>query len=132
MVTAAAVRIYGDSITKGTIIDEGYHYHTVIADSLRRFGERFNLSIANRSRFGMTIDRGCGALCGDEKAAWHDCFVSGEVQQDKHREACRGGGAGRKRRVRASVVYRQRGVRGARRRACSLWQAVRQTPRAVV
>lgn len=51
-------RIYGDSLMKGTILDSTNRYRAVMNERIRKFTDRFGIAITNRSRFGMTIDRG--------------------------------------------------------------------------
>ena len=58
-------RIYGDSLMKGTILCEKNRYRAVMNERIRRFSERFGIAVTNRSRFGMTIDRGEGILARD-------------------------------------------------------------------
>lgn len=50
--------LYGDSLMKGTVVDAAYRYHGVIEGYLKKFKERFGLIMENRSRFGLTVDKG--------------------------------------------------------------------------
>lgn len=65
-------KIYGDSIMKGTVIDCGYRYHATFDRFIRRFTERFNIEVDNRSRFGITIETGYKLLQQDIQAGM-DC-----------------------------------------------------------
>lgn len=59
------VNIYGDSLMKGTIIDENFRYHAIIADRIRRFEDTFHAKVNNRARFGITVERGARLLQTD-------------------------------------------------------------------
>lgn len=72
MEQAVRVRIYGDSVMKGTILDFGYRYHAVMEEYLNKFKELYNVEAENRARFGITIDRGAGILKKDIEAGL-DC-----------------------------------------------------------
>ncbi len=56
------VTIYGDSLMKGTVIDDKQRYHATISDFLLRLAGRFGLDFCNRAKFGVTIGRGCRLL----------------------------------------------------------------------
>lgn len=58
MHAAANVYIYGDSLMKGTVIDDSLRYHATMAARLERLQARFGLRFQNRSRFGITAQRG--------------------------------------------------------------------------
>lgn len=53
-----SINIYGDSLMKGTVIDENYRYHTVMADNIREFSELFGARVENKARFGITVAKG--------------------------------------------------------------------------
>ncbi len=59
------VRIYGDSVMKGTVIDRAYRYHALMEEYLARFREKFGFETENRSRFGITVDKGYSLLRQD-------------------------------------------------------------------
>ena len=65
MDTIKKVRIYGDSVMKGTVIDRAYRYHGLMEEYLTRFRERFGIEAENRSRFGITVDKGYSLLKKD-------------------------------------------------------------------
>jgi len=65
MEQAVRVKIYGDSVMKGTVLDFGYRYHAVMEEYLKHFKQLFNVEAENRARFGITIDRGAGILKKD-------------------------------------------------------------------
>ncbi len=60
-----AVKIYGDSIMKGTIMTQTMRYKATICDYLCQLKERFGLQAESRARFGMTIERGAELLNRD-------------------------------------------------------------------
>lgn len=68
MEQAVRVRIYGDSVMKGTILDFGYRYHAVMEEYLQKFKKEYNMEAENRARFGITIDRGANILKKDIEA----------------------------------------------------------------
>ncbi|HWQ57467.1 MAG TPA: SGNH/GDSL hydrolase family protein [Clostridia bacterium] len=72
MLQTIRAKIYGDSIMKGTVLDCAYRYHAMFDQFFRRFGERFNIEVDNRSRFGITIDKGYKLLRQDIEAGM-DC-----------------------------------------------------------
>lgn len=47
------VYIYGDSLLKATMPDEGYHYHFHYDEVLQRYPER-QTQVVNRSKMGAT------------------------------------------------------------------------------
>ena len=51
------VYIYGDSLLKATMPDEGYHYHFHYDEVLQRYPER-QTQVVNRSKMGATISKG--------------------------------------------------------------------------
>jgi lysophospholipase L1-like esterase len=51
-------RVYGDSLMKGTVIDEGYRYHAIASEEIRLFEDAFQIKVENRARFGITIEKG--------------------------------------------------------------------------
>lgn len=67
--------IYGDSIMKGTVIDEGYRYHAVMGEYLSKLYNLFSVEADNRSRFGITIERGHSILKKDA-AEGLDCELA--------------------------------------------------------
>ena len=50
------VYIYGDSLLKATMPDEGYHYHFHYDEVLQRYPER-RTQVVNRSKMGATISK---------------------------------------------------------------------------
>ena len=54
--------IYGDSLMKGTVLDENMRYHTVMAENIRDFSKALGLSVKNRAKFGSTIVQGAGIM----------------------------------------------------------------------
>lgn len=52
------IKIYGDSIMRGTVMDENGRYHASMGSLLRPLEEKYTLKISNRSRFGLTVDKG--------------------------------------------------------------------------
>ena len=58
-------KIYGDSIMKGTILDDGYRYHAIMNEYLLKLYKRFGIEAENRSRFGITVERGHSILRRD-------------------------------------------------------------------
>lgn len=65
MAEPIGVNIYGDSLMKGTVTDETFHYKTTMAERIKKLEGLYNLSIKNRSRIGSTSDRGLVALLAD-------------------------------------------------------------------
>ncbi len=63
-----AVNIYGDSLMRGTVIDENRRYHSTIGNLLSRLAGRFGLAFNNKARFGITIDKGERILKNDLRA----------------------------------------------------------------
>ena len=63
MKEAMQARIYGDSVMKGTVIDRAYRYHALMEEYLTKFREKFSIETENRSRFGITVDKGYSLLC---------------------------------------------------------------------
>lgn len=59
------VNLYGDSLLRGTIIDEKMRYHSTISDILQGFAARYGVIFKNRARFGSTVGRGKGILQKD-------------------------------------------------------------------
>lgn len=57
--------IYGDSIMKGTVLDDGYRYHATMNRYLSALYERFGIEAENRSKFGITVRRGHSILQRD-------------------------------------------------------------------
>ena len=57
--------IYGDSVMKGTVMDKAYRYRAIMAENLKRFGERFRIDTDNRARFGVTVSKGYSLLKRD-------------------------------------------------------------------
>lgn len=55
---AISVRIYGDSLMKGTVLGADNRYRAMMDGYLARFRERFRVLTENRSRFGSTVERG--------------------------------------------------------------------------
>ena len=55
------VYIYGDSLLKATMPDEGYHYHFHYDEVLQRYPER-RTQVVNRSKMGATIRKGQALL----------------------------------------------------------------------
>lgn len=56
------VVIYGDSLMKGTVIDDSFRYRATIASRLDKLEQRFGLSFINRARFGSTSNKGKSLL----------------------------------------------------------------------
>lgn len=50
--------IYGDSIMKGTVLDNAYHYRAIMNRYLPKLYDRFGIEAENRARFGITVQRG--------------------------------------------------------------------------
>lgn len=65
------VSIYGDSIMRGTVIDENCRYHSTIGGWLAHLGERFSLDFRNKAHFGITVQRGQQLLEKDLKKGLH-------------------------------------------------------------
>ncbi len=65
-------KIYGDSIMKGTVLDNAYRYRALFNRYFQRFSERFNIEVDNRARFGITIDKGYKLLRQDIESGM-DC-----------------------------------------------------------
>lgn len=59
--------IYGDSIMKGTVIEDNLDSHTVMEDTIEQIQNSYKINIANRSRFGITIGMGKKILERDIK-----------------------------------------------------------------
>ncbi len=59
------INVYGDSIMKGTVMDEGGRYHSLLRQYLPPLTERFQLEVNNRAHFGYTIDRGMALIDKD-------------------------------------------------------------------
>ena len=75
MLQTIRAKIYGDSIMKGTVLDCAYRYHALFDRYFRRFAERFNIEVDNRSRFGITIDKGYKLLLQDIEAGMDADFA---------------------------------------------------------
>lgn len=58
MSVESIVNIYGDSIMRGTVIDDNHRYHTTISDLLRHLTGSFDILFKNKARFGITVTRG--------------------------------------------------------------------------
>ena len=58
MHTGLKVNIYGDSIMRGTVVDENFRYRAAVAEEFAQFAEKFGFCIANQSRFGITSEKG--------------------------------------------------------------------------
>ena len=58
-------KIYGDSIMKGTILDNGYRYHAIMNEYLVKLYNKFGIEAENRARFGITVQRGHNILLRD-------------------------------------------------------------------
>ncbi|MDL2214511.1 SGNH/GDSL hydrolase family protein [Clostridia bacterium OttesenSCG-928-O13] len=54
----SVVYIYGDSIMRGTVIDEQQRYHSTISGFLERLANQFSIRFVNRSHFGITVEKG--------------------------------------------------------------------------
>ena len=92
------VVIYGDSVMKGTIIDEQFRYKATMMENIRRFVQKFAMNIINKARFGMTISQGYSIMKQDLKEGLkedfalvefggNDCnFKWDEVARDPERE----------------------------------------------
>lgn len=68
------VMVFGDSILKGVVLEEGQGYRVSDALQLDKLGAAFGLTVENRSRFGCTTGKGMAMLdrClerGDRPAA---------------------------------------------------------------
>jgi len=68
---STSVRIYGDSLMKGTVLGADNRYRAVMDGYLARFRERFQVAAENRSRFGSTVERGRRTLEKDVAAGLH-------------------------------------------------------------
>lgn len=53
-----SANIYGDSIMKGTVIEDNLNSHTVMENTIEKIHDDYKIKILNRSRFGITIDMG--------------------------------------------------------------------------
>ncbi len=90
--------IYGDSVMKGTVLDSSFHYRAVMDDTLKLFRNLFHVEAENRSRFGITVNKGYDILKSDlssgRKAEYtliefggNDCnYKWNEVSLDPERE----------------------------------------------
>lgn len=65
MENTVRVNIYGDSIMRGTIIDESSRYHSTVKTLLAPLANRFCLEFKNRALFGITITKGSRLLQKD-------------------------------------------------------------------
>ncbi|MDL2324208.1 SGNH/GDSL hydrolase family protein [Ruminococcaceae bacterium OttesenSCG-928-A16] len=52
------VTIYGDSIMRGTVMDEKGHYRATMPKLLAKIEEKFAVVVQNRARFGITVQKG--------------------------------------------------------------------------
>ncbi len=52
------VNIYGDSIMRGTVIDESLRYRATISRLLAELSDEYALDFKNRAHFGLTVERG--------------------------------------------------------------------------
>ncbi|MGD9560351.1 MAG: SGNH/GDSL hydrolase family protein [Oscillospiraceae bacterium] len=50
--------IYGDSIMRGTVVDESLRYHSIVGGILARLAAMFGIEFKNRAHFGLTIEKG--------------------------------------------------------------------------
>jgi len=57
--------IYGDSLMKAIVVDEGFRYHSVIRGFLEKLRSTLGVETKNKARFGFTVDRGREALLKD-------------------------------------------------------------------
>lgn len=92
------INIYGDSIMRGTVIDESLRYHSTVADALHRLAGCFGLQFTNRAHFGITIQKGQKLLDKDINKGLdceygviefggNDCsFAWDEVAQDPNQD----------------------------------------------
>lgn len=62
MTNGLKISIYGDSIMKGTLPDEDFHYHFTIKDYIERICSMFPVEIRNRAVFGSCISKGKSQL----------------------------------------------------------------------
>jgi len=56
------IRIYGDSIMMGTVIDENNRYRATIAEDLKVLEDKYSITLGNRAKFGMTVDKGLSRI----------------------------------------------------------------------
>ena len=61
--SSAQITIYGDSITKGVLMEGGRYL--INSTGLAALAQRFSLLIRNRSKFGCTIDKGLARMHHD-------------------------------------------------------------------
>ena len=52
------VQIYGDSLMKGVVVDENYHYKPLAKTLLAELQEATGVETVNRAHFGYTVDKG--------------------------------------------------------------------------
>lgn len=75
MAESSVVSIYGDSIMRGTVIDESSRYHSTIGGWLRHLGDSFGLTFTNRAHFGITVQKGQQLLERDLKKGLDSDYV---------------------------------------------------------
>lgn len=59
------VQIYGDSLMKGVVVDENYHYKPLAKTLLAELQEATGVETVNRAHFGYTVDKGQAVLQKD-------------------------------------------------------------------
>ena len=59
------VQIYGDSLMKGVVVDENYHYKPLAKTLLAELREATGVETVNRAHFGYTVDKGQAVLQKD-------------------------------------------------------------------
>lgn len=61
------VAIYGDSIMRGTVLDETMRYRSTVSTLLKELDDVYRLEFKNRAHFGITAPRGAELLERDLK-----------------------------------------------------------------
>lgn len=65
MPSPTTIAVYGDSLLRGTIIDDSLHYHATVKELMPAFEQAVGASVRNRARFGCTIEKGAAFLQQD-------------------------------------------------------------------
>lgn len=62
------ISIYGDSIMKGIVVEEGIKYRPTMGKYIKEIEQDYHLTIKNKARFGMTAPQGFEMLKKDMSA----------------------------------------------------------------
>ena len=69
------VQIYGDSLMKGVVVDENYHYKPLAKTLLAELQEATGVETVNRAHFGYTVGKGQAVLQKDLEGGMESDFA---------------------------------------------------------